>query len=222
MSEQLNGPDPLELAVLEARVELARTVRNQAQVDLAEFLREGPDPLVLAVLEANLDQAMETLAESEKDLARLAGGPDPLDLAFLETKTAAAKAALEEAREELNGAFVRAPFNGVVSVLNLEADDQVNTKSRVIQLVDPTAVEVRGVVDAGELQFVRPGASAMVTLDSLPNRSLDGTVSLVAAEPRTERGVISYPITIRVDVPQGLRIPVRLSGVTSVVVLEEN
>ena len=39
----------------------------------------------------------------------------------------------------------------------------------------------------------------------------------VEQDPRTERGVISYPVTIGVDVPDGIEVPFRLSAVDVVV-----
>ena len=43
----------------------------------------------------------------------------------------------------------------------------------------------------------------------------------LAAEPRTERGVVRYPITIRFEPPEGVEVPVALSGVSSVVLYEK-
>ena len=40
-------------------------------------------------------------------------------------------------------------------------------------------------------------------------------------DPRTERGVVSFAVTIRVDVPNGVELPVNLSGVTSWIVGEK-
>jgi hypothetical protein len=42
----------------------------------------------------------------------------------------------------------------------------------------------------------------------------------VAKEPRTERGVLSYPVRIQVDVPPGVEVPVSLSQVSSIVLPE--
>ena len=50
---------------------------------------------------------------------------------------------------------------------------------------------------------------------------MEVTVSSVAAEPRTERGVVRYPITINVEPPEGVEVPVGLSGVSSEVLYEE-
>ena len=50
---------------------------------------------------------------------------------------------------------------------------------------------------------------------------LDGAVSAVATQPQTERGVVSYAVTIRIDVPDGVQVPIGLSAVSTVVMHEE-
>ena len=157
-------------------------------------LLDSPDPLELALLEKNVDLARETLAEAEKDLAELADGPDLVDLVLLEAKVASVQAASDEALKDLEGATVRAPFAGVVWLVNVEVDDRVHDESRIIEIVDPSIVEVEGFVEATDIQLVQEGSRAMVTIDAMGGRVLDGTVLAVATELRTERGVVSYPL----------------------------
>jgi HlyD family secretion protein len=147
--------------------------------------------------------------------------PDPLDVALQEARVARAQARVDDALEDLEGAMVRAPFDGVVSLLNAEVDDIVNDESRVLEIVSPGSVEVDGLIDATNLQFIKEGARAKVSIASLPGQGFEGTVTWVAEEPRKERGVVSYPVRIQVDVPPGVEVPVGLGQVTSVVLYEE-
>jgi HlyD family secretion protein len=147
--------------------------------------------------------------------------PDPLDVALQEARVARAQARVDDALEDLEGAMVRAPFDGVVSLLNAEVDDIVNDESRVLEIVSPGSVEVDGLIDATNLQFIKEGARAEVTIASVPGQEFEGTVSSLAKEPRTERRVVSYPIRIQVNVPPGVEVPLGLSQVTSVVLPEK-
>ena len=97
----------------------------------------------------------------------------------------------------------------------------VSDESRVIDIVEPTAIQVNGFVDGADIQYVRIGSMARVTIDALSGQVWEVTVSSVAAEPRTERGVVRYPITIRFEPPEGVEVPVALSGVSSVVLYEK-
>ena len=125
---------------------------------------------------------------------------------------------LGEALEALEGAFVRAPFNGVVSQINVKIDDNIKKESRVIVVVDPTVVEVAGSVDAIDIPVVDMGAKAKVTISAVPGQVLDGMVTTIAAEPRTERGIVSYPVTIRVIVPEGVQVAAGLSAISAKII----
>ena len=201
----------LELSKRQSDVDAAQAALAQAEIDLAEEL-EGPDQGELAVREKAVALAQERL----NDLI----DSDPSDVALQEAKVAHAQARVDDALEELEGASVWAPFDGVVSLLNVEVDDIVNDESRVIEIVAPGSVEVDGLIDATNLRFIKEGARARITIASLPGQEFEGTVTRVAEEPRTERGVLSYPVKIRVDVPPGVEVPIGLSQVTSIVLPE--
>jgi hypothetical protein len=79
---------------------------------------------------------------------------------------------------------------------------------------------VAGLIGAIDFRFVEKRARARVTIGSLPGEEFEGTVTRVAEEPRTERGVVSYPVRIAVDLPEGFEVPVRLSPVTTVILYE--
>ena len=79
------------------------------------------------------------------------------------------------------------PSMGPVALVNVEADDIVTEDSQVIEVVDPTAVEVVSLVDAGEVGRVAPGASARIVIDGLDGRELDRLrCGLCLMSPRTE------------------------------------
>jgi RND family efflux transporter MFP subunit len=165
------------------------------------------------VAQANLDEARTSLVALRDRLS--------LEVALRQADVTLAQEVTGDALKNLLGATVRAPFTGVISLVNVETDDDVNKNSHVIEIVDPSVLAVEGSVDADDVKFIKNGAKARVKVDSLPEQVLAGAVSAVANSPRTERGVVSYPVTIQVDVPEGVHIPVALSGVSAVVIHEE-
>jgi multidrug efflux pump subunit AcrA (membrane-fusion protein) len=201
----------LELRERQAAVEAAQANLAQAEIDLQEEL-EGPDQEDLAVRQKEVALAQERL----RDLTN----PDPSDVALQEAKVSRAQARMDDALEELKGATILAPFDGVVSLVNAETDDIVDDESRVIELIAPGSVAVEGLIDATNIRFVKEGSKARVTIASVPGQGFEGTVIQVAKEPRTERGVLSHPVSIQVEVPPGVEVPVSLSQVTSVVIYE--
>jgi multidrug efflux pump subunit AcrA (membrane-fusion protein) len=192
-----------------AAVESAQARLAQAEMDLQRE-REGPDQAELVVRERAEALARESLNDLE--------GPDPYDVAVKDAGVLAAEAGVEDARKNLEGATVRAPFAGIVSLVNVKVDDVIHDKSRVLEVIDPTRVEVDGLIDAIDVRLVQVGSPARVSIATLPDRELAGTVVRLAPEPRTERGVVSYPIRIQVDLPEGVEVPVRLSPVNVTII----
>ena len=206
------GPDALKLQRLESEVTVAETTLAQAQAEVDRKLG-GPDAAELAAKQRKV-------ATLQQELGELLDGPESLEVALREAEVVQAKSALADAQEDLEGAAIRGPFAGVVALVNAEVDDPVTKDSRIVTVVDSRQVQIDGQVGGAELRLVQPGDRAKITIASLPGPVLDGVVTAVAAEPRTERGVISYAVTIQVTVPQGLEVPVTPSGV-EVVVLHE-
>jgi hypothetical protein len=99
----------------------------------------------------------------------------------------------------------------------VEVEDRVNDKSRVIEIIDTTVLEIDGLLDAIDLPFVSEGDASKISIASVPGQEFEGTVQWVAEEPRTERGVVSYSVRILVDLPPGVEVPEKLSAAISTI-----
>ena len=143
--------------------------------------------------------------------------PDRLEVALRGAEVAMAQAKVDNALKDLTGASVVAPFDGIISKVNMDVDENVNDESRVLEILDPRFVEVDGLVDALDVRLVELGAEAKVTIATLPGQEFVGEVSKLAENPRTERGVVTHPIRIAVHLPVGEEVPFRLSAATAVI-----
>ena len=199
----------LGLQERQAAVESARFALDRINEDIAE-LGEGPDQEELALLQEARKLSLEQLADL-RDI------PDAVEVELREALIVSAQARVDDAREELAGAYLRAPFDGIVALVNLEVGHRVSEESRVMELLEPSQVEIHGLVDAADVGLAQPGNPAVINLDSMPDVVLKGIVAEVAPEPRTERGVVSYPVVIEVSVPAGVEVPVRLSAVATTI-----
>ncbi len=240
------GPDILVLNQLQSQVDLARVNVSQATKRLNEKL-EGPDPLILPRLELNVTLAQRRLDLAEREFqdlidegpnrdsvplmrteiaTRLAQidelyePPDPVQLAQINSLNAVIALAFDrmsDIEEEMSEYSLLAPSDGYVFLVNVEEDDMVSKHSRVLELLDPREVLLKGFIDAAEIQHVAVGSLADVSIDSLPGSELTGKVVNVAEDPQTERGVISYAVEILVDLPPGLEVPPRLAAVDAAI-----
>ena len=226
LQDLLNSEDvPLSIKNLEAQAELARANLQQAQDDLEELLSGKERPEHASLLE-DIEVARLDLEDRRKDLQDLiVRDPESLDLAVLQVNVASAKVALSQAEQRLADATITAPFDGFVSTLDVEEGDDVERHTNIMVVVDTSVVEVDGGVDEIDVLETQVGAVASVEVDALPDQEIVGEVWSIAAEPESgqgqQGGIVSYPVTIRLTVPEGVDLPSGLSAVASITVSEE-
>ncbi len=207
------------VASAEAAVTKAADGLADAQEALADLLA-GVDPLDVSVATAELAVAEAKLAGAEADLAALLAGA-PLELQLLQARVETARLTLELELQRLENSTLRAPAAGLTTFVAVVVGDTVNRNTPIVEIVDPTVVELDGVVDEIDVLFVRVGAVAEVSMDALPGQSLPATVSSIATVGVNQQGVVTYPIRIRLEVPRGAGLREGLSATADIVIARE-
>ena len=210
LAEEMAGPDRLPIRRLDLAVELAQTRLDLAEREVDELLADGPDRDSVPLREAETVARLAQIADLEEP-------PNPLQIAALEATIVVALERMDDILEDMEQTQLRAPFAGVVYLVNAAAEDRVSKDSLILEILDPRQAAIAGLVDANDIGRVKVGAAARISIAALPGRELAGAVTAVSEEPGTERGVISYPVTIRVDLPAGVDLPPQLSAVTSAI-----
>ena len=218
LADLLAGPG-LDLQKAQQKAALARTDLDKAEEALLDLVR--PSQLDVAAAEKMVLVARAKLDDALDELERVLAGPDPLDVALRRAEVVSALTALDSAEEALQDATLRAPWDGVVSQVHAEAGQSVNSTTPVLEVLDPSVVEIDGIVDEIDVLLVREGARASVVMDALGGQALEGAVAEVGSVARSQSGVVTYPISIQVGVPAGLELPEGLSAVATVVLREE-
>ncbi|MCY4578169.1 MAG: HlyD family efflux transporter periplasmic adaptor subunit [Chloroflexi bacterium] len=246
LEELEDGPDSSLVESAEKRLQLAMASLQEAEDDLAE-LTVDIDPLnvslaraAVAQAEVGLQEANDTLERARDDRLYIESAGKRLDLASAalrsaetnlnvvqelirdqvaaaEAELALAVATLDKTQEAHDGAVITSPMDGIVSLVNIEVDDPVGDEMTALSVVAPDVVEIDGVIDAAGRPYVSEGASALVNIESVGDTALGGSVSYIGSEARTERGVISYAVRIRVEVPPGINVPVSISAASAVI-----
>jgi HlyD family secretion protein len=225
------GVDSLEVALKQAEVSAAEATLEQAEEDLAEML-EGADPTEVAQKEKQVALAQANLAKARGDWNTLSEEPDPLELAVRQAKVASAQRVLDDAVQRVEDSTLRSPIDGLVTQVNVEEGDEVHASagdggsgldasSVIVEVVDTTVVEIDGIVDEIDVLSVQEGIPVRVTLDALPGQTFEGVVTRVAPAAESQQGVVTYPISIQVEVPAELQLREGLTTVASIVLNEE-
>lgn len=169
---------------------IGRSTDLQAQIrELEELERRG-----VITREERLER------EISLDLEELRKGAFRTDMAAARSGVTAARAALERAHLNLERTEIRAPFNGVVSGLELTAGEQMMAGQVVCSLVDDSELEaVVGVLEA-DIGHVRVGRPALLTVPAL-NDTLRVSVDVVS--PQFDRGSRTCDVRLRLPDTEG-------------------
>jgi HlyD family secretion protein len=86
---------------------------------------------------------------------------------------------IEDSKKDLN---VVSPLDGVVTARSVEPGAVISSQTKILTVVDPKTVYLRGFIPEGDIGKVRLGQTAKIFLDSAPNKPLKGKV--IAIDPQ--------------------------------------
>jgi HlyD family secretion protein len=147
---------------------------------------------------ATLEQArlnLQTLQESQV----YRGSSNEQTLRNSDLAIEAARNSLEKAQEDLTKTTIVAPFDGVVSVVNVKTGSIVNTSTAMVTVIDDSKIELPAEIDETEISKVQLGQKATVTLDALTGETFEGEVTEVAAAARIVSNIPIFDVTILLD-----------------------
>ena len=220
VEELEEGVDPLLVGLRQRQVEAARASWEQARVDLDEMLAGG-DLIDISLKEKQVQLAETTLAQARYELSLLSQRDRDRELALFNADITLARQKIADARQALEEATLRAPIDGIVSVVHLEEGDNVKVDTLVAEIVDTRVVEIDGVVDEIDVLSIAVGTESGVTFDALEGEVFNGVVTEIAEEGANQQGVVTYAVKSRVDLPEGIELREGLTAVVEMVLNEQ-
>ncbi|MBI4121581.1 MAG: efflux RND transporter periplasmic adaptor subunit [Candidatus Ryanbacteria bacterium] len=145
-----------------------------------------------------ITSADRTIAEKTESLAKLRAGTDALDIKSQELSVSQRQNALRDAEEKLSDYFVRAPFDGILTNIDVERGDAVTSATVLATLVTRQKLAEISLneVDAAN---VRVGQKVTLTFDALPDLTITGSVAEVDAVGTVLQGVVTYNVKVSFD-----------------------
>src|SRR5271157_2300205 len=168
----------------------------------------------LQVAQANLDAAQATLAKLQAN-----NGIDPDALALDQAKVKADTLSLQDAKNQLAGATMVSPVNGVVVSVAGTAGATFNTGIFIV-LADLSTPTVQINMDETDLQNVKLGCPAQITFNSIPGHVFNGQVTQITPTVVTSRGynVIQGQVQLAKDTTVAkTTLPLGLSAMADVI-----
>ncbi len=176
----LNNPtSPADIAVADAAVAAA-----SAQV---------------AAAEGNVAAAQAQLARAHATYDLLREAPSAEEQAILDAQVASARTNLEISQLRLRQAQLIAPIDGQVANVLIRQGEQAAPGAPAMTVLNEDAYHITVQVDEIDIDRVKVGQPALITLDALPDAPVEGTVSEIAPTSTSTSGVVTYLVTINID-----------------------
>ncbi|MCH2144098.1 MAG: efflux RND transporter periplasmic adaptor subunit [Phycisphaerales bacterium] len=182
--------DAIRAAEANVKAAEARIIEKQALADYAvQFLARmepllgsrfvTPDQVVQARSEAEATEASVAVAEAELEAARQQvrlATTQLGDIGNINALRAAAQIEVDNAKLFLEYCYVRAPFDGYITNLNISVGEYANEGSEIFAIVDREVWYVMANFKETYLSYLAPGMEAEVYLMAFPEVRFKGTI----------------------------------------------
>lgn len=178
---------------------------QQDTSDLESRLRQAQEQARSA--RAQLDIAQRTLANNRALVAQGFISATALDTsssneAAAQANLQAAMAGVEIARKALGDATLTAPLSGIVSQRLAQAGERVSIDTRILEIVDLSALEVELALSPEDVAGVRLGQTARLQVDGIAEPV---TARVARISPSAQAGSRTVPVWLTVDRHPALR-----------------
>lgn len=181
----------------------------EASVERYKLVKTGPRVEQIAEGRANLAGSGAALTQAEVALKEV--DKMKLDIKVLQAQADQARALLRIAEDDLAKSRLYAPFDGFVTVKEVEEGEFVQAGTPVITVAWLDTVWVKTYVPETQLGRVRLGQDADVVSDTFPGKRYPGTVTFISPEAeftpknvqtREERVKLVYRIKVTLQNPR--------------------
>lgn len=145
----------------------------------------------------SVDNALQTLDQQNQALQTLIDFTNPISENSQAQNLADKEKALADAAETLSYYTISAPFDGIISAVNVRVGDSIGASIVATEIAQTQIAKISlNEVDAAK---IKTGQKATLTFDAIDGLSIVGTVSKVDVVGTVSQGVVSYGVEIALD-----------------------
>jgi HlyD family secretion protein len=109
-----------------------------------------------------------------------------------------ARLSLQQAKNTLADAEIVAPFDGVITAVNITAGG-VSGSGTAMEIADLHQLHVDVLVDETQIEVVQPGQLVNLTVDAFPGITVTGKVDAIDPAGTISQGVVNYNVRVLLD-----------------------
>ena len=196
-----------KLAKAQAQIVLTDAINQyQHAIWYENWLRVGADEIEMAILDANVAVSLANLDAAEKDYDILKNGPHPDDVTMAEARIAAAQASLDQA-------VISAPFDGVITAVEVLPGDLVSPSTIAFRIDNLQNLLVDVGVSEVDINLIGVGQTVTLEFDAVLGKEYQGEVTKVSPVGVQQQGLVSFQVSIKlIDTDEEVK-----SGLTAAV-----
>jgi HlyD family secretion protein len=145
-----------------------------------------------------LTSAEAALVSAQAALDELLAGPEAPAVLRAQSQVTQAQLQLQQAQLDLAQATISAPFDGVVTAVEIVQGQTVNSTTIVIQMADLQRLYLSVDVDELDVLSLAVGQSAQITLEALDGQQIPGMVTRIAPAADTNQGTVTYNVRVNI------------------------
>jgi HlyD family secretion protein len=184
--------------IAQAQADVAR-----AEADLANLLAGYTDEEI-AIAEAQVETSKVRVEEARVMIEEAEAGIEGAEASIegAEAGIEGAEAGVGSAQVELDKTELAAPYDGLISNLEINEGEVVQAGASVISLGDTSIWQIE-TDDLTEIDIVdvQLGAKVQISVDALPGETMEGKVVRITPKSETKAGDVTY--TVLIDITRG-------------------
>lgn len=173
--------------------EIEQFKKNQIQLAKQARAEKEKLELELITLENNLENLLELW--------------DNQEYVFLKNDVKQNEVSLKDARKELENYSLEAPFDGIVTKIEIAKGDRLNADTqKFISIVDPKTIEIKTFVSQTDIVKIESGMKANMKLDAYSDESFSGSISEIETTPTDQNGISKFEVKLLLENPKDLKL----------------
>lgn len=118
-------------------------------------------------------------------------------------------------------ARIYAPFDGILVDSPITSPHVNVGLTDIFTLIDPSSLYFLADLDEGDLQQVRPGQQAVITLDAFPGTTISTSVKDISFSPKETTAGTTYQLNLPISSPFMAQLRLGLNGTAEIVLNEK-
>jgi HlyD family secretion protein len=112
---------------------------------------------------------------------------------------------LNNAQKQVDFNKMMSPIDGTVAALDFNPGDSIQAGKTIATIIDLTQMQTVVAVDELDIDKVKVGQKASITVDALTGKAFTGQVLKISSLGKTTNSVTTYDVTISIDKADGIK-----------------